>query len=53
MSKEIESLKEQIHELKEYLDSDICRSCGEISLKLDEYIQQLKLLMDQKDHERN
>lgn len=46
MSESIESIKEQIAELKEYLNSDICRSCGEVAIKLERYIEQLKSLLD-------
>lgn len=39
-------IKEQIYELTEYLHSDNCRACGEIAIKLDSYINQLKNLLD-------
>lgn len=42
-------IKEQIDDLKEYLHSDICRSCGEIALKLEEYIKELSSLLSQND----
>ena len=46
MSESIESIKEQIADLKEYLNSDICRSCGEVAIKLEGYIEQLKTLLN-------
>lgn len=42
-------IKEQIDDLKEYLHSDICRSCGEIALKLEGYIQELTSLLNKND----
>lgn len=42
-------IKEQIDDLTEYLHSDVCRSCGEIALKLDQYFQELKSLLNQDD----
>lgn len=34
-------LKEKIHDLTEYLQSDICRSCGEVALQIDQYVKEL------------
>lgn len=42
---QIIELKEKIHDLKEYLYSDICKSCGEVALKLDQYIAQLENIL--------
>jgi len=42
-------IKEQIDDLKEYLHSDVCRSCGEIALKLEGYIKELSILLNQND----
>jgi|688.fasta_scaffold315263_3 hypothetical protein len=39
-------LKIKIDDLKEYLYSDTCRSCGEIALQLDQYIQELSTLLN-------
>jgi hypothetical protein len=39
------ALKEEIDGLKEYLHSDICRSCGDVALKLEEKIKQLEGLV--------
>ena len=42
MSKEeIQALKEKIHELQEYLYSDLCKACGETALSLDKINQRL------------
>lgn len=46
MSESIESIKEQISDLKEYLNSDICRGCGEVAIKLEGYIERLKALLE-------
>jgi hypothetical protein len=43
---QISYIKEQIAELKEYLNTDICKSCGEVALKLEKYIAELQELMD-------
>lgn len=48
-SKEIEDLKEQIHELKEYLYSDLCKACGEAALSLDKITQRLTELESQQN----
>ncbi len=42
-------IKEQIDDLTEYLHSDICRSCGEIALKLEGYIKELSSLLNHND----
>lgn len=42
-------IKEQIDDLKEYLHSDVCRSCLDIALKLEGYIQELSVLLNQND----
>ena len=46
---EIASLKEKIHDLKEYLYSDLCKSCGEAALELDKISQQLIELESQQN----
>ena len=46
---QITYIKEQIDDLKEYLHSDVCRSCGEIALKLEGYIEELSRLLNQHD----
>lgn len=45
----ITDLKDKIHDLTEYLHSDICKSCGEIALRLEKYIQELQTILDQND----
>lgn len=47
MSEKIIQIKDQIEELKEYLNSDHCRSCEDTAIKLEKYIQELKILLDQ------
>lgn len=42
-------IQEQIDDLKEYLHSDVCRSCSEIALKLEGYIKELSSLLNQND----
>jgi hypothetical protein len=50
MSKsEIEELKEKIHELKEYLYSDLCKACGDAALALDKISQRLNQLESQQN----
>jgi hypothetical protein len=50
MSKqEIEEIKEQIHDLKEYLYSDICKACGEAALTLERISQRLDQLESQEN----
>lgn len=42
MSKEeIQHLKDQIHDLREYLYSDLCKACGDAALALDKINQKL------------
>ncbi len=38
-------IKEKIHDLTEYLNSDICRSCGEVAIQIEKYIHELSLLI--------
>lgn len=45
-SEKILDLKEKIHDLREYLHSDICVSCGEAAIRLDNYITELQKLME-------
>ena len=50
MSKqEILELKEKLHELKEYLYSDLCRACGEAALSLEKISQRLNELESQQN----
>jgi hypothetical protein len=47
--KEIREIKEQIHDLKEYLYSDLCKSCGEAALELEKIIKKLDQLESQQN----
>lgn len=47
--KEIEHLKEQIHELKEYLYSDLCKACGDAALALEKINERLNQLESQQN----
>jgi len=47
--KEIQEIKEQIHDLREYLYSDLCKSCGEAALELEKIIQKLDQLESQQN----
>ena len=38
-------LKEKIHDLTEYLQSDNCMKCGEVALRIEEYTQKLSELI--------
>jgi len=50
MSKEeIHQLKNQIHDLKEYLYSDLCKACGEAALSLEKISQRLTELESQQN----
>jgi hypothetical protein len=50
MSKsEIQQLKDQIHDLKEYLYSDLCKACGDAALSLDKINQRLVELESQQN----
>ena len=50
MSKEeIQELKEQKHDLKEYLYSDLCKACGDAALSLDKINQRLIELESQQN----
>ena len=50
MSKsEIQQLKDQIIDLKEYLYSDLCRVCGETALSLEKISQRLNELESQQN----
>ena len=50
MSKsEIQQLKEQIYDLKEYLYSDLCQACGETALSLEKISQRLNELESQQN----
>jgi hypothetical protein len=48
MSKEeIQELKDQLHDLREYLYSDLCKACGEAALALDKINERLIQLESQ------
>ena len=50
MSKsEIQQLKDQIYDLKEYLYSDLCKACGDAALTLDKINERLTKLESQKN----
>jgi hypothetical protein len=50
MSKqEISELKEKLHELKEYLYSDLCKACGDAALALDKISERLNELESQQN----
>jgi hypothetical protein len=50
MSKsEIQQLKDQIYDLKEYLYSDLCKACGDAALSLDKINQRLNELESQQN----
>jgi hypothetical protein len=50
MSKEeIQNLKDQIHDLKEYLYSDLCKACGDAALALDKINERLIKLESQQN----
>jgi len=50
MSKsEISELKEKVHELQEYLYSDLCKACGDAALALDKLNQRLIELESQQN----
>jgi hypothetical protein len=42
INSQIQSLKEKIYNLREYLHSDICRQCGDAAIKLEEYLLDLE-----------
>ena len=46
---EIQELKEQIHDLKEYLYSDLCKACGDAALALDKINNRLIKLESQQN----
>lgn len=46
---EIQELKDQIHDLKEYLYSDLCRACGEAAFLLEKINQRLIELESQQN----
>ena len=43
--KKIAYIKEKIHDLTEYLQSDICRSCGDAALQIEKYVKELSDLV--------
>ena len=50
MSKsEIQQLKDQVYDLKEYLYSDLCKACGDAALSLDKINQKLIELESQQN----
>ena len=38
-------LKDKIHDITEYLQSDTCRSCGDAALQIEKYIKELSDLI--------
>jgi len=46
---EIQQLKDQIHDLKEYLYSDLCKACGDAALSLEKISQKLNELESQQN----
>ena len=42
----IVALKDKIHDLTEYLQSDICRGCGEAALQIEKCVKELSELYD-------
>jgi hypothetical protein len=48
-SLEIISIKTEIDNLKEYLASDLCKSCGDAAIKLEEYIDKLIIILNTDD----
>lgn len=38
-------LKEKIHDLTEYLQSDICKGCGDAALQIEKYAKELSELI--------
>jgi hypothetical protein len=49
LQQEISELKEKIHELREYLYSDLCKACGEAALSLEKISQRLTELESQQN----
>jgi hypothetical protein len=49
LNQEIQQLKDQLHDLKEYLYSDLCKSCGDAALALDKINQRLIELESQQN----
>lgn len=41
IKEQILDLKVKIHDLTEYLQSDICRSCGDVALQIEQYAKEL------------
>jgi len=46
---EIQHLKDQISDLKEYLYSDLCKACGDAALALDKINERLTKLESQQN----
>ena len=42
-------LKEKIRDLTEYLQSDMCRSCGYVALQIEKYVQELSDIITSND----
>jgi hypothetical protein len=38
-------LKDKIHDLTEYLQSDTCRGCGDAALQIEKYVKELSDLL--------
>jgi hypothetical protein len=49
LNQEIQQLKDQLHDLKEYLYSDLCKACGDAALALDKISQRLNQLESQQN----
>jgi hypothetical protein len=49
INQEIELLKEQVSDLKEYLYSDLCKACGDAALALDKINERLIKLESQQN----
>ena len=50
MSKrEIQELKDQVYNLKEYLYSDLCKACGDAAITLEKISQRLNELESQQN----
>lgn len=42
-------IKDKIHDLTEYLQSDICRECGDAALEIEKYVKELSELVSSYD----
>lgn len=46
LDQQILHIREQIDQLSEYLNSDICKSCGEVALKLEQCVKELQEILN-------